>query len=76
MTAVTIRGVPDDALAALKVKAVRSGKSLQAYLRDLVTRDAATPPLQDLVARMRDVASADLSDTDVSAVIDDGRERR
>jgi plasmid stability protein len=76
MTAVTIREVPEDTLAALKAKAARSGRSLQAYLRELLTRDAATPTLQESVARMRDVASADLTDTDVTALIEEGRERR
>jgi plasmid stability protein len=76
MTAITIRDVPEDTLAALKAKAARSGQSLQAYLRDLVTRDATTPTLQESVARMRDTASADLSDVDVSSLIAAGRERR
>ncbi len=76
MPAITIRDVSEDTLTELKAKAARSGQSLQAYLRDLVTRDAATPTLQESVARMRDTASVDLSDVDVSSLIAEGRERR
>ncbi len=41
MTAVTIRDVPEDVLTAVKVHAAQVGKSLHAYVLDLLARDAA-----------------------------------
>jgi plasmid stability protein len=41
MTAITIRDVPDDTVNALKVRAAQAGQSLQAYVLELLSRDAA-----------------------------------
>jgi antitoxin FitA len=49
MPDITIRDVPDDVLAALKAKASRSGRSLQAYVRDLLDQDAASVDLADII---------------------------
>ncbi|MEE1785678.1 antitoxin [Streptomyces sp. SP17BM10] len=76
MTAITIREVPDPILEALKLKAAKAGKSLQAYLLDLVTRDAATPTLAEMMARLDRETRTDVSTSDILAAIDDGRERR
>ncbi|ONH57036.1 antitoxin [Frankia sp. CcI49] len=76
MTAITIRDVPDGTLDALKVKAAQSGRSLQAYLLDLVTRDARTPLLSDMMARLDRETHSDVSTGDILAAIDEGRERR
>ncbi|MCX4747482.1 antitoxin [Kitasatospora sp. NBC_01287] len=76
MTAITIREVPDPILETLKLKAAKAGKSLQAYLLDLVTREAATPTLAEMMARLDRETRADVSTSDILAAIDDGRERR
>lgn len=76
MTAVTIRSVPDDVLASLKVRAAKSGKSLQTYLLEVIAREAAAPTFDELTARMEAAASIDLTDVDVPGLIEDGRERR
>jgi antitoxin FitA len=76
MTAITIREVPDPILETLKLKAAKAGKSLQAYLLDLVTREAATPTLAEMMARLDRETRTDVSTSDILAVIDDGRERR
>ncbi len=76
MTAITIRDVSDPTLEALKLKAARTGRSLQAYLLDLVTRDARTTSLADMVARLDRETHADLATSDILAAIDEGRERR
>jgi plasmid stability protein len=43
MTALTIRDVPEDILTAVKVHAAKAGKSLQAYMLELLAHDAAQP---------------------------------
>lgn len=76
MTAITIREVPDPILETLKLKAAKAGKSLQAYLLDLVTREAATPTLAEMMARLDRETRTDVRTSDILAAIDDGRERR
>lgn len=76
MTAITIRDVPESIIAALKVKAAKGGRSLQAYLLDLVTREARTPTLADMMARLDRETQSDVSTSDILAAIDEGRERR
>ncbi|MGW4895632.1 FitA-like ribbon-helix-helix domain-containing protein [Kitasatospora sp. NPDC004240] len=76
MTAITIREVPDPILETLKLKAAQAGKSLQAYLLDLVTREAAVPTLAEMMARLDRETRTDVSTSDILAAIDDGRERR
>lgn len=76
MTAITIRDVPESALRGLKRKAAEKGKSLQAYLLDLVTRDGNTPSLAEMMERLDREADATLSTSDILEAIDGGRERR
>jgi plasmid stability protein len=67
MSAITIRNVPDDIAAALKVRAAQAGQSLQAYLLDLMRRDAGTLTITDAVARMEEIA---VTEGPVSEVLD------
>jgi antitoxin FitA len=76
MTDVTIRRVPDRALATLKVRAAQTGKSLQAYLLDLVTREADRATLAEVTSRAEAEASVSLSAGDVLDAIDDARHGR
>lgn len=48
MTSIVIRDVPDDVLDALKERAAKAGKSLQAYVLELLTREATTPTNAEL----------------------------
>lgn len=76
MTAITIRDVPDDTVNALKVRAARAGKSLQAYALDLLVRDAAKPSLTEMATRLERETRTELKTKDVLDAIEDGRERR
>ncbi|MGW3567046.1 FitA-like ribbon-helix-helix domain-containing protein [Streptomyces sp. NPDC000941] len=76
MTALTIRDVPDDALATLKARAAKAGKSLQAYALDLLVREAARPTLAEAATRAEAEAGTSLSTSDVLAAIDDARAGR
>ncbi|WP_406410645.1 FitA-like ribbon-helix-helix domain-containing protein [Streptomyces sp. NBC_01614] len=76
MTAITIRGVPDDTVNALKVRAAQAGKSLQAYALDLLSREAAKPTLAEMATRLERETRTELSTTDILDAIEDGRDRR
>ncbi len=76
MATITIRDVSEPTLEALTIKAAESGRSLQLYLLDLVTRDAWTPPLADMMARLDRETRSDVSTSDILAAIDEGREHR
>lgn len=76
MTALTIRDVPDDALAILKARAAQAGKSLQAYALDVLVGEATRPTLAEVAARAEAEAGASLSTSDVLSAIDDGRAGR
>ncbi|MFC6576635.1 FitA-like ribbon-helix-helix domain-containing protein [Planomonospora parontospora] len=52
MGTVQIRDVPNETERTLKARAEREGKSLTAYLRDLLTEEAATPTLDEVMARI------------------------
>ncbi|MBI1845979.1 MAG: hypothetical protein HY294_02910 [Candidatus Rokubacteria bacterium] len=55
MPDVLIRGLDARLIASLKARARTNGRSLQAELRDLVERAAATPvdPKKEFLARLR-----------------------
>jgi antitoxin FitA len=76
MTDVTIRRVPDAALATLKARAALAGKSLQAYLWDVITREADRATLGEVTSRAEAEASASLSTDDVLGAIDEARHGR
>ncbi|WP_438492035.1 FitA-like ribbon-helix-helix domain-containing protein [Streptomyces asiaticus] len=76
MTALTIRDVPDDALATLKARAAKAGKSLQAYALDVLVGEAARPTLAEAATRAEAEAGASLSTSDVLTAIEDARAGR
>jgi plasmid stability protein len=73
MTDITIRRVPDSTLVTLKARAAQAGKSLQAYLWDVIAREAARPILAEVTAQAEAEARALLSEDDVLSAIDDDR---
>ncbi|MEV0278712.1 antitoxin [Streptomyces sp. NPDC050610] len=73
MATLYVRDLSDEALAELKIGAARSRQSLQAYARTLLGEEAATPALEDVVARIGRRATARLSSADVRAGIEAGR---
>ena len=76
MTALTIRDVSEDAVHTMKVRAAQSGQSLQAYLRGLIEREAARPTVAEAVEQARRHVTADITNTDILAAIDEGRTGR
>ncbi|MGC5617512.1 FitA-like ribbon-helix-helix domain-containing protein [Georgenia sp. Z1491] len=71
---IQVRGVDPRARDELAARAARSGQSLSAYLRDLIEREAATPELADVLARV-DARSESSTVSTVDLVRDD-RDRR
>ncbi|WP_440070314.1 FitA-like ribbon-helix-helix domain-containing protein [Streptosporangium sp. OZ121] len=52
MGIIQIRDVPEATERTLKARAEREGKSLTAYLRDLLNEEAATPSLDEVMAKI------------------------
>jgi plasmid stability protein len=52
MGVIQIRDVPDETERTLKARAARAGKSLTAYLRDLLNEEAATPTLDEVMTKI------------------------
>jgi plasmid stability protein len=50
---ITVRDVPDAVRDELAGRAARAGKSLQEYLRGLLTESASRPQVDDVIARAR-----------------------
>jgi len=51
---ITIRDVPDAVKEELAARAALQGKSMQEFLRAELERLAARPPIEQLLARIRD----------------------
>lgn len=77
MGTIHVRELADDTVTTLKVRAARSGQSLQAYVRQLLESEAATLTPEEAAERARTIAerSAVTAD-DVVKVIADMREAR
>ncbi|MEU2546418.1 MULTISPECIES: FitA-like ribbon-helix-helix domain-containing protein [Streptomyces] len=73
MATLYVRDLSEEALAELKIRAARNRQSLQAYARTLLEQEAATPSLDDVIARIRDQVTARLTTDEVLDEIERGR---
>jgi antitoxin FitA len=69
MVAITIRDVPEDVRDELAVRAARSGKSLQEYLRGMLVDSAAKPTVDEVLRRARARVEATGSRLDREAIL-------
>jgi plasmid stability protein len=77
MATIHVREVSDDAVVTLKVRAARAGQSLQAYVRQLLEREAATVTLEEAAERARAIAArSSVTADDVVDAIAEMREAR
>lgn len=77
MAIVHVRDVPEDVLRTLKTRAARGGLSLQAYVRQVLEREAAMLSAEEAVERARTIAARSAVTTDdVLAAIAETREAR
>lgn len=73
MGLIQIRNVPEDVHRTLKARAAAAGSSLSDYVLREVTRTARSPTPEELDARIRDRASADVTTKDILEARDAGR---
>ena len=77
MATIHVREVSDDAVVTLKVRAARAGQSLQAYVRQLLEREAATMTPEEATERARAIAArSSVTAEDVVNAIAEMREAR
>ncbi|GDY33259.1 FitA-like ribbon-helix-helix domain-containing protein [Gandjariella thermophila] len=77
MATVHVRDVSDHTLTTLKVRAARSGQSLQSYLRELLELEAETLTPEEAAERARDIASrSTVTADDVVDAVAEMREAR
>ncbi|MFI8424296.1 FitA-like ribbon-helix-helix domain-containing protein [Streptomyces sp. NPDC085479] len=73
MATLYVRDLSEEALAELKIRAARNRQSLQAYARTLLEQEAATPSLDDVIARIRVQVTARIGTDEVLDEIERGR---
>lgn len=70
---VQIRGVPTEAVDALKSRAAEKGQSLAAYLRDLIIEEASLPDPAETMARLAEDEPVAYTLEDLRGFMADGR---
>lgn len=70
---VQVRDLPEEVVATLKARAESRGQSLTAYLRDLLTQEAAMPPVEDVMAGIASREPVSYSMDDLRSFARDGR---
>lgn len=77
MATIHVRDVSDDVLTTLKVRAARSGQSLQSYVRQLLEGEAQTLTPEEAAERARTIAARSaVTADDVVAAIAEMRQAR
>ncbi|MFI6652616.1 FitA-like ribbon-helix-helix domain-containing protein [Streptomyces sp. NPDC050529] len=77
MAVIHVREVPDETVTTLKVRAARSGQSLQAYLLQLLTGEAALLTPEEAAEQARAIAArGQVTADDISEAIGQMREAR
>lgn len=62
MATIQIRNLPDSAVTTLKIRAAKSGKSLQEYMREYLIAETAKPTVAELMQHVRDRHDAETPD--------------
>ncbi|MFG3404298.1 hypothetical protein [Streptomyces sp. NPDC048142] len=77
MATIHLRAVPDETMTTLKVRAARSGQSLQAYLLQLLVGEAALLTPEEAAEQARGIAArGQVTADDVSEALAQMREAR
>jgi plasmid stability protein len=72
-TVIQVRDLPEEVVATLKARAESRGQSLAAYLRDLLTQEAALPPVEDVMAGIASREPVTYTIDDLRSFARDGR---
>jgi plasmid stability protein len=62
MGTIQVRNLPEETIRMWKVRAARSGQSLQEYMRAYLTAEADKPTVEELVERLEKRHRTDLPD--------------
>lgn len=77
MPAITLRNVPANLHEEIRIRAARSGRSLQEYVLGLLEAEAQLPPIEDVLdrveMRLRRTGTR-LPTSETLAALDEGRE--
>ncbi|MBO4275247.1 FitA-like ribbon-helix-helix domain-containing protein [Microbispora triticiradicis] len=73
MGIIQVRDVPDGTERTLKERAEREGKSLTAYVRDLLNEEAATPTPDEVMARIAEDEPVTYDPDFVREILREGR---
>lgn len=73
MTAIRIGGLPAEAVETLRARAADKGRSLNAYLRELIVEDAALPEPAETMERIASDEPVHYSPEDLREFRDEGR---
>lgn len=76
MAAITVRNVRPEVKHELAVRAAKSGKSLEAYLRELFETTVARRPLAEVIAEIRKSVEAEGAPMDAATMVRFIREER
>ncbi len=77
MTALTVRDVSEDALSILRVRAAAKRQSLQAYIRDVIEREAYVLSIEEAARKAERVAMRNnVTTDDVLEAIEAARQAR
>jgi len=77
MTDLSVRDVSEDTVSALRVRAAANRQSLQAYIRDVLDREAYAVSIEQAAHEADRLASrANVTTDDVLAAIEDMRQAR
>ncbi len=72
-TTVQVRDLPEEVIATLKARAESRGQSFASYVRELLTQEAAMPPIEDVMAGIAAREPVNYSIDDLRAFMQDGR---
>ena len=76
MGSIHVRDVSDETLLTLKLRATRAGQSLQAFIRQLLDREAVSLTPEEAAHQARAIAArSSVTADDITAVITEMRER-
>jgi plasmid stability protein len=72
-TILQVRELPESVVAVLRERAARQGVSLSAYVRELLSNEAAMPTMDETLARIATRAPVEIDDSEILAAIHEGR---
>lgn len=73
---IQVKNVPDDVHETMRRRARESGRSLQEYMLHRLCREARTPTVEELMARVADRSGGNFSLEEATALVRDERDAR